>query len=94
MSTEIGHLGGNRTPIHGVAVRCIAILPLGDGLGGRIRTYGLLVPNQALYQTKLHRVGTGGGIRTPAGAVLETAALPLSYTDKKSPLAFLLGGLV
>ena len=38
MSTENGHLGGNRTPIHGVAVRCIAILPLGVGIGARIRT--------------------------------------------------------
>ena len=26
------------------------------------------------------KIGTGGGIRTPADAVLETAALPLSYT--------------
>jgi hypothetical protein len=28
-----------------------------NGRGDRIRTYDLLVPNQALYQTKLHPEG-------------------------------------
>ena len=66
LSTRIGHVGRNRTGINGVAVRRIAFLPLRDiGLDGRIRTYDLLVPNQALYQTKLHRVGIGEGNRTP-----------------------------
>jgi hypothetical protein len=33
-------------------------------------------------QKKIYKVsGTSGGNRTPADAVLETAALPLSYTD-------------
>jgi hypothetical protein len=33
-----------------------------------------------------HQTGTGGRIRTSADAVLETAALPLSYTDKLAPI--------
>ena len=32
-----------------------------DGRGGEIRTRDLLVPNQALYQAKLHPVLTGMG---------------------------------
>ena len=32
-----------------------------NGRGDRIRTYDLLVPNQALYQTKLHPVLKGEG---------------------------------
>ena len=38
MSTSFGHLGRNRTGINGVAVRRIAILPLGVGIGGWNRT--------------------------------------------------------
>ncbi len=34
--------------------RVIEWNPPADGRGDRIRTYDLLVPNQALYQTKLH----------------------------------------
>src|SRR6478735_8072842 len=33
--------------------------PAKSGRGDRIRTYDLLVPNQALYQTKLHPVNRG-----------------------------------
>lgn len=79
-----GHLGRIRTGIHGVAVRCIAILPLGVGRGGRIRTYDLLVPNQAPYQTRPHPVAQVEGIE-PSFSVLETDVLPLHYTHKKSP---------
>ncbi len=32
-----------------------------NGRGDRIRTYDLLVPNQALYQAKLHPVTSGHG---------------------------------
>ncbi len=34
---------------------------LEDGRGDRIRTYDLLVPNQALYQAKLHPEGADKG---------------------------------
>ncbi len=32
-----------------------------DGRGDRIRTYGLLLPKQALYQAELHPVRRSGG---------------------------------
>lgn len=34
---------------------------VGNGRGDRIRTYDLLVPNQALYQAKLHPEGADKG---------------------------------
>jgi hypothetical protein len=38
-----------------------------NGRGDRIRTYDLLVPNQALYQTKLHPVDVAmGGVNGAA----------------------------
>ena len=49
-----------------LTVRCSAIeLYAKNGRGDRIRTYDLLVPNQTLYQAKLHpENGTDGGNRT------------------------------
>ncbi len=39
-----------------------------SGRGDRIRTYDLLVPNQALYQAKLHPETNCQNIRVNAGA--------------------------
>ena len=74
---------GFEPALYGFAIRCVTIPPHPQiGLGGRIRTYGLLVPNQALYQTKLHRVGRCAGSRTPACGFGDRRATVTLHTHK------------
>ena len=103
MSTGIGHLGGNRTPIHGVAVRCIAILPLGEnllaipeGFEPPTSSSANLRSIQLSYGTvKLFGIGTR--IRTLTYSFGDCRAKPLTLflhcTNKKAPNTFMLGAL-